>query len=79
MKTSNGVADSPKVGEPQKKVLKLDDVKGLLKRDVHACMLMLQAIYDDQDVMDVLATSLHGKYLNKLHKDELEKQGNLPL
>jgi len=58
----------------EKKVLKLQDVKGLLKRDVHACILMLTAIHDDQDVMDALALSLHGKYMNRVHKTELDSQ-----
>jgi len=74
MNTKNGVSDATLGVESEKKVLRLEDVKGLLKRDVHACILMLSAVHDDQDLLDALALSMHGKYLNRLHKAELEKQ-----
>lgn len=77
MKTKNGVADSPQGEEPQKKVLTLGDVKGLLKRDLHACLLMLQSIHDDVDTLNMLAEVLHGKYMNAKHAEELAKQTEL--
>lgn len=74
MKSKNGVPEPPKAGGQEKKPLTVSDVEGLLKRDLHACLLMLQALRDDQDVLSSLAVVLHGKYMNKLHKDELDKQ-----
>lgn len=72
-KNKESVADVPK-GDKAEKVLTLVDVQNLLKRDLHACLLMLSAVHDDQDVVNVLAGVLHGKYLNSRHKAELEKQ-----
>lgn len=77
MKTENGVPHAPKVGAEEKKALTLKDVEGLLKRDLHSCMLMLQSIHDDQDSLNALAASLHGKYLNAKHKEELSRQTEL--
>jgi len=79
MKTKESVADAPQGGDQAKKVLSLSDVKGLLKRDLPACINMLVAIHDDQDTLDALAVVLHGKYLNKIHKEDLEKQSKLGL
>lgn len=79
MNTKNGVPESPKVGDQEKKTLGLKDVQELLKRDMGACILMLQAIHDDPDVMDSLAVVLHGKYMNRLHKADLEKQTELAI
>jgi len=75
MKTkNNGVVDSVPGTESSKKVLKLEDVKGLLKRDLNACLHMLAAIHDDPDTLDRLAETMHGKYMNSLHKAELDNQ-----
>lgn len=77
MKTKNGVAEAPQGGEPQKKVLTLSDVKGLLKRDLQSSMHMLSAIHDDVDTLNALAEFLHGKYMNAKHAEELAKQTEL--
>lgn len=63
-----------KNGVEKPKALTLKDVEGLVKRDLHSCMLMLQAIHDDVDVLGALAVVLHGKYMNARHKQELEAQ-----
>lgn len=73
MKEKTSVGEAPQ-GRTEPKVLTLNDVQNLLKRDLHACLLMLQAVHDDQDVLNVLAGVLHGKYLNSRHKAELEMQ-----
>jgi len=78
MNSKNGVPESPKVGEQEKeKPLTLEKVKGFLKKDLHACILLLQACHDDQDVYDALATAVHGKYMNRLHQEELKRQTEL--
>lgn len=73
-KQEDGVSSKAQGATDGKKVLDLPQVQSLLKRDLHACLLMLQAIHDDQDALDGLALILHGKYLNSLHKAELDKQ-----
>jgi len=39
-----------------------------------ACLLMLQTLHDDPDVFDMLATAIHGKYMNSKHLAEVEKE-----
>lgn len=62
---------------PQRKELTVAAVKEMLKVDLVTCLLMLQGIHDDPDTLDSLAVTLHGKYMNQRHKEELEKQGKL--
>lgn len=73
MNKSNGVEGSPKVGDPVK-VLTEKDVRALVKRDLEACIIMLQTVHDDVDVFEMLCTALYGKYMNARHLTELQKQ-----
>lgn len=74
MSKTNGVSSEALGAEEKSKVLALKDVKTFLRKDVNACINMLQAIHDDPDAFDALAVVLHGKYMNRLHKIELDKQ-----
>lgn len=78
----NGVVSEAPGAEEVKgngKVLTLGQVKEMLRRDVHSCLLMLQAVHDDKDVLEILASALLGKYLNALHQKDLEKQQDLKI
>lgn len=55
----------------------IPQVKELTKKDVYSCMLLMKAIYEDDDCLQSLAVFLHGRYMNHLHKQELENQTEL--
>lgn len=67
------------LGPDSPKVFTLDEVKVFVKRDVQAALLLLDAIYRDQNTCDMVAEYLHGRYMNSKHKDELLKQQDLKL
>lgn len=46
-------------------------VKEFLKKDLAACLNMLEAIYRDEDMLDLLATVMLGKFQNAKHLKEL--------
>jgi len=71
--TKNGsdVKDAP---NPEEKVYTIAEVKSFLQKDLHTCLIMLQAVHDDQDALLALATVMHGKYLNHRHKQSLANQ-----
>lgn len=52
-------------------------VKQMAKNDVQCCLLLLQAIHDDDDVLNALSVAIHGKYMNERHKKELDAQTKL--
>lgn len=54
--------------------LTLGQVEGMVKRDVHGCLLLLQAIYEDVNVQKAVAAYIYGDYLNRKHKADLAKQ-----
>lgn len=59
---SNG---SPTQGvEESADVKDLQNVKRWTKRDLGACIAFLQAVYQDPELCDMLATALHGRVLN---------------
>lgn len=68
--------------EDEKKALEtltVDAVKKMLKVDLGCCMLLLQTLNDDPTVFDMVATAIHGSYMNKKHKAELDAQLALDL
>lgn len=76
MKNNNGVASEAQgaAGVKEKpKVLTLDDVRKMVKRDLPTCISFLNACMDP-DIQDQVSVFLHGKYLNELHKSELDAQ-----
>lgn len=80
MNKQNVVSETVSQGDSdKKKPLTVGEVEVLLKRDLSACLLMLQAVHDDVDVLRGLANFIHGKYLNQLHQKELELQEELKL
>lgn len=73
MKNTNGVLSGTAQGAgPDVTPLTEDKVKEYLKRDLSAVLHMLDAIYRDQDCIDLLAQVMYGKYLNARHKAGLE-------
>lgn len=76
MKDKNGVLSEAQGAEDKKekrKVLTLDEVRKMVKRDLPTVIAFLNAV-SDPDVQEQVAVFLHGKYLNSLHKEELDKQ-----
>lgn len=78
MKNSKASVKEPAKGGAPSKVLTSKEVEQMVKRDLNACLLMLQSVYEDQDVLTALALVLHGKYMNARHKEELAKQQEIP-
>lgn len=77
MKNSNGVVQDEALGaESDVKPVTIEVVRGFLKRDLSASIHMLDAIYRDQDILELLAQVMHGKYLNAKHVQELNKDLN---
>lgn len=77
MKNSNGVVEEEAQGvDSVVKPVTIDMVRGFLKRDLSACIFMLDAVYRDQDILELLAQVMHGKYLNSKHVQELNKDLN---
>lgn len=74
MKSSTKTQDSNGKAAGNPKDLTVEDVQNLLKKDLHVAMLCLQSIHDDVDALNMLAMVLHGKYMNRLHQQELAKQ-----
>lgn len=78
MNDKNGVVKEAVPGAGSSAVLTEVQVKDMLKRDLSACVFMLDAIYKDQDIVDLLAQVMHGKYMNARHKAELDLQSKVP-
>jgi len=78
-KTKNGKAAQGAESPEEKKPLDIGQVREFVKRDLAACINMLDAIYRDQATTEMLSDILYGRYLNAKHKDELEKQTKLPV
>jgi len=69
--TKNGSDVQDDQNPEDKKVLTIAQVKEVLRKDLHSAILCLSSIHDDQDSLNALATHMHGKYLNHLHKQAL--------
>jgi len=54
-------------------------VRGFVKADLATVRLLIQAMNEDENVLDAIAVFLHGQYLNGKHKEDLAKQGELAL
>lgn len=78
MGKNNGVLNESPPRVEDSKVLTIQDVKKMVTRDLSVVSAFISALADP-DVADVIATHLHGKYLNAKHKEELEKQVDLKL
>jgi len=79
MNNQNGKVAEALGAEATKKVFTPDEVRTLVKRDVHTAILLLDAIYRDPNTLDAVADYLYGRYQNAKHKEELEAQGSLNL
>lgn len=55
------------------------EVREMVKRDVHTALLLLDAIYRDQDCINAVGDYLYGRYQNSKHREELKKQTELDL
>lgn len=76
MEKKSSVSDSP--GEAQnKQTFTLEQVREMIKKDTQTAILMLEAIYRDQNTLEAIADYLHGRYMNTKHKEELDKQTKL--
>lgn len=74
MKTNNNGKEAQGAELP---LLTQQDVVRMLKRDLPMAINCLDAIYSDPDLLESLATFMHGRYMNNLNKQELEKQRKL--
>lgn len=73
IKTNGSVSEAPGA-EVKKKPPSVADVKEFAKRDLNSAVMLLDAIYRDDALLEAIAVLLHGRYLNHLHKKELESQ-----
>lgn len=55
----------------------IEEVRRFLKVDLSTAIVLLEAVYKDQATCDALADFLHGRYMNHLHKKELDAQQEL--
>lgn len=79
MSTKNGsTIETPVKDGKSKKVLTIEDVNAMVKRDLSVVTAFLQAC-QDPDVANAIGLYLHGKYMNALHREELDKQGVLDI
>lgn len=76
MKTNNNGKEAQGAELP---TLTQPDIVRWLKRDLPTAINCLDAIYSDPDMLDALATFMHGRYMNSKHKEELKKQAELEL
>lgn len=59
------------------KVLTEEEFYKMIKRDLQTGYSFLAAIYNDEPTTKALNEYLYGRYLNQLHKAELENQTKL--
>lgn len=59
--------------------LTVDAVRKMLKTDLQCILLLMQTLHDDPVVFDMIANSIHGQYMNRKHKKELDAQTLLDL
>lgn len=59
------------------KTLTEDEFKKMVTRDLQTCYSFLAAVLQDAPTLGALNEYLYGRYLNQLHKAELEKQTKL--
>lgn len=78
-KTKNGQAAPGAETEKTEKTITIEEVREFIKRDLNACINMLDAIYRDQATLEMLADVLHGRYMNAKHKQELQNQTKLEI
>lgn len=69
----NGVDSQGVEAEKTKKPLTLAEVEKLVAKDLPTCIAFLQAVLDP-DIQKQVSIFLHGKYLNEVHKKELDNQ-----
>lgn len=75
MDESKNGSTAPGAGTP--KPLSLEQVREYVKRDLASTINLLDAIYKDQNTVEMLSDVLFGRYLNAKHKEELDKQTKL--
>lgn len=54
-------------------------IKEWLKRDLQMSIHVLDAIYTDQDLLEMVSAHMYGRMMNYRHKEELKNQGELNL
>lgn len=79
MEKQNGVADSPKGAESAKKDWTVAEIKKFIDRDLVAIAYLVDAIRQNPDTVEIIATFLHGRWMNAKHKEELQAQTELDL
>lgn len=73
METNNKNGQSAQ-GAASPKPLTEGEVKEFVKKDIATAINLLDAVYRDQDTLDMLSTYLYGRFMNAKHKEELAKQ-----
>lgn len=70
---------APAPGAEAPKGLTQTQVIEFVKKDLAVCINLLDAIYRDQPTIDMIGEILYGRYMNAMHKSDLEKQTEIPL
>lgn len=52
-------------------------VQEYVKKDLAVCINLLDAIYQDQATIEIIASVLYGRFMNAKHKEDLAKQTEL--
>lgn len=73
METNNKNGQSAQGAESPKPITE-SEVKEFVKRDIATAINLLDAIYKDQDTINMLSAYLYGRFMNAKHKEELAKQ-----
>lgn len=73
-KKSNESVEAPGAETQTFSVVK---VREMVKNDLHAALLLLDAVYRDPATLEALSDFIYGRYQNAQHKKELDNQTKL--
>lgn len=73
----NSKIEDAEQGSGKFKPMSQSDFEKMITRDLQTAMSFLQVVREDHATQRALSEFLYGRYLNQLHKSELEAQQKL--